>query len=82
MPVIIFALRYLYRQTFGPRDLGYWLAANRISDVTTSLLGLFMTQVCSGPWRLPAGKAYSLTLTVPRSPRIETRPGHPRLNLF
>lgn len=45
MPMTLFGLRYLYRESFGVRDLGYWLAANRISDVTTSLLGLFMTQV-------------------------------------
>jgi O-antigen/teichoic acid export membrane protein len=40
----MFALRYLYRESFGAVPLGYWIAANRISDMSTQLLGLFMIQ--------------------------------------
>lgn len=40
----LFALRWLYRDQFGPTELGYWLAANRISDMSTQFMGLFMLQ--------------------------------------
>lgn len=40
----LFALRWDYREHFGATELGYWLAANRISDMSTQLLGLFMLQ--------------------------------------
>lgn len=40
----LFALRWDYREQFGATQLGYWLAANRISDMSTQLLGLFMVQ--------------------------------------
>ena len=40
----LFALRWLYRAEFGATQLGYWLAANRISDMSTQFLGLFMLQ--------------------------------------
>jgi len=40
----LFALRWDYREHFGATQLGYWLAANRISDMSTQLLGLFMLQ--------------------------------------
>ena len=43
-PVTLFALRAVYRDAFGAEALGLWLAANRISDVTSQLLGLFMVQ--------------------------------------
>jgi O-antigen/teichoic acid export membrane protein len=43
-PLTLFMLRHFFRQAFGVEELGYWLAANRISDVTTQLLGLFMAQ--------------------------------------
>lgn len=43
--IILFGLRSLYRQHFGATELGYWIAANRISDLSTQLLGLFMIQV-------------------------------------
>ncbi len=43
--VLLFALRAHYRGAFGPTELGYWMAANRISDMSTQLLGLFMIQV-------------------------------------
>lgn len=48
MPSALFGLRYLYRQQFGVDALSYWLVANRVSDVSTQLLGLFMVQ-----WFLP-----------------------------
>lgn len=40
----LFALRFLYREQFGTTELGYWLAANRISDISTQFVGLFMLQ--------------------------------------
>jgi O-antigen/teichoic acid export membrane protein len=43
--LVLFGLRSLYRQHFGPTALGYWIAANRVSDLSTQLLGLFMIQV-------------------------------------
>jgi O-antigen/teichoic acid export membrane protein len=42
--LVLFALRWAYREDFGATQLGYWLAANRISDMSTQLLGLFMLQ--------------------------------------
>lgn len=44
-PAILFGVRYAYREAFGVEALGYWLVANRISDMTTQMLGLFMVQV-------------------------------------
>ncbi len=43
--LLAFGLRWLYREHFGAEPLGYWLAANRISDLSTQLLGLYMIQV-------------------------------------
>ena len=43
--VMLFGLRWVYREHFGATQLGYWLAANRVSDMSTQLLGLFMIQV-------------------------------------
>lgn len=43
--ITIFGLRWLYRDEFGVTQLGYWLAANRVSDMSTQLVGLFMIQV-------------------------------------
>jgi O-antigen/teichoic acid export membrane protein len=43
--LVLFALRWFYRDRFGGTELGYWLAANRISDMSTQLLGLFMLQL-------------------------------------
>jgi hypothetical protein len=43
--VMLFGLRWIYREHFGVTQLGYWLAANRVSDMSTQLLGLFMIQV-------------------------------------
>ena len=42
--IVGFGLRWLYRDHFGATQLGYWLAANRISDLSTQLIGLFMIQ--------------------------------------
>jgi len=42
--IILFGLRSFYRQHFGAVALGYWIAANRISDISTQLLGLFIIQ--------------------------------------
>ena len=47
-PTVLFALRHLYLQAFGVDALSDWLVANRISDVSTQLLGLFLVQ-----WYLP-----------------------------
>jgi len=44
MPLTLIGLRSVYRTAFGLDALGYWLAANRISDVNTQLLGLYMVQ--------------------------------------
>jgi O-antigen/teichoic acid export membrane protein len=44
MPLTLLALRSVYLDAFGLELLGYWLAANRISDVNTQLLGLYLTQ--------------------------------------
>jgi O-antigen/teichoic acid export membrane protein len=43
--ITAFGLRWLYREHFGVAQLGYWLAANRVSDMSTQLLGLFMIQM-------------------------------------
>lgn len=42
--LVLFGLRSLYRHHFGATALGYWIAANRISDLSTQLLGLFFIQ--------------------------------------
>ena len=42
--LVLFGLRSFYRQQFGATALGYWIAANRISDMSTQLLGLFIIQ--------------------------------------
>lgn len=47
-PTVLFAVRYVYREAAGVEALNEWLVANRISDVSTQLLGLFMAQ-----WYLP-----------------------------
>jgi O-antigen/teichoic acid export membrane protein len=43
--IVLFVLRLVYRDAFGATQLGYWLAANRISDMSTQLVGLFLVQV-------------------------------------
>lgn len=45
MPLALFLLRDDYRATFGAVALAGWLAANRLSDVTTQLLGVYMGQI-------------------------------------
>lgn len=57
-----FGLRYAYRDAFGLDVLAFWLVANRISDVNTQLLGLYMTQVF-----VPR---YAASLDAPRRYRI------------
>jgi O-antigen/teichoic acid export membrane protein len=42
--ILLFGLRAHYRAHFGTVPLGYWLVANRISDMSTQLLGLFLIQ--------------------------------------
>lgn len=42
--LVLFGLRWLYRDHFGTAQLSYWLAANRISDMSTQFLGLLMLQ--------------------------------------
>jgi O-antigen/teichoic acid export membrane protein len=44
-PLTLFALRWQYREDFGQVALAHWLSANRISDLSTQLIGLFMVQV-------------------------------------
>ena len=43
--LVAFGLRWITRDHFGVAQLGYWLAASRISDLSTQLVGLFMIQV-------------------------------------
>jgi len=43
--ILAFGLRWIYREHFGATQLGYWLAASRISDLSTQLVGLFLIQV-------------------------------------
>jgi O-antigen/teichoic acid export membrane protein len=43
--LVAFGLRWITREHFGVTQLGYWLAASRISDLSTQLVGLFMIQV-------------------------------------
>ncbi|WP_158915254.1 oligosaccharide flippase family protein [Caulobacter sp. S45] len=43
--IVAFGLRWIYREHFGVTQLGYWLAASRISDLSTQLVGLFLIQV-------------------------------------
>ena len=45
MPGTLFGLRQIYRESFGTDFLGYWLAASRVSDVTSQILGLYMAQI-------------------------------------
>lgn len=43
--LILFALRAVYRDSFGLETLAFWLAASRISDTTTQFLGLAILQL-------------------------------------
>ncbi len=45
LPLVLFGTRYVYRAEFGTVWLGYWLMANRVSDVTTQVVGLYLSQV-------------------------------------
>lgn len=44
-PLILFFLRSDYSHAFGLTALGLWLAANRISDISTQALGIYLQQV-------------------------------------
>lgn len=44
-PATLFGLRHAYRNEFGAELLGYWLAGNRVSDVTSQLLAIYLGQV-------------------------------------
>ncbi len=43
--IVAFGLRWIYREHFGVAQLSYWLAANRVSDMSTQLIGLYLIQV-------------------------------------
>lgn len=43
--ITFFVVRYVYREAFGIEALGYWLVANRISDTSVQLMGLFALQL-------------------------------------
>lgn len=43
--IVLFSLRFVYQEAFGLDSLGQWIAANRISDTTTQLLGLTIIQL-------------------------------------
>lgn len=62
-PSVLFALRHVYLEVFGIEALAEWLVANRISDVSTQLIGLFMVQ-----WYLPTisgpGRTWSRNRTT------------------
>jgi len=45
MPITLFVLRSFYRVSAGEKMLALWLAANRVSDVFTQLLGIYMAQI-------------------------------------
>lgn len=45
MPATLFGLRAVYRDSFGTDVLAFWLAANRVSDVISQILGLYMAQI-------------------------------------
>ena len=44
-PLVLFAIRSVYQDRFGLEMLGYWLAANRISDISTQMFGLYLSQI-------------------------------------
>lgn len=41
----LFGLRYVYQSIFDAEALGYWMVAQRVSDTSMQLLGLFMVQL-------------------------------------
>jgi hypothetical protein len=45
MPISLFFMRAIYRELFGVEALSSWLLANRISDVSTQLIGIYMAQL-------------------------------------
>lgn len=44
-PLILFSLRYIYREAFGVTPIAYWLLANRVSDINTQIVGLYLAQI-------------------------------------
>lgn len=61
-PTVLFGLRHVYLEAFGIEALAEWLVANRISDVSTQLIGLFMVQ-----WYLPTISAPGGTVSENRT---------------
>lgn len=61
-PTVLFGLRHFYLEAFGIDALAEWLMANRISDVSTQLIGLFMVQ-----WYLPTISTPGRTVPENRS---------------
>jgi O-antigen/teichoic acid export membrane protein len=61
-PAVLFAVRHFYREAFGIDALAEWLVANRISDVSTQLIGLFMVQ-----WYLPTISGTDRTVSQNRT---------------
>lgn len=62
--LLLFGLRSLYREDFSTVALGYWLVANRISDMSTQLLGLFMIQVFVPHFAMLESEAERRALTL------------------
>ena len=44
-PAAIFWIRAQYQDAFDLTALGFWLAANRISDISSQLIGLYLAQI-------------------------------------
>lgn len=67
----LFGMRYVYLSAFGIDALGYWLVAQRISDTSTQLLGLFTVQLFL-PTYIRAADGAEAHATVVRSWLIAT----------
>jgi O-antigen/teichoic acid export membrane protein len=53
--LVMFGLRYVYLTAFGIDALGYWMVAQRVSDTSTQLLGLFTVQLFLPAYTRAAG---------------------------
>ncbi|MGE5723442.1 MAG: hypothetical protein ACM3YM_13390 [Sphingomonadales bacterium] len=62
--ITLFGLRSEYRESFGTNALGYWIAANRISDMSTGLLGLFMIQFFVPQFEMTEGTSARRSLVL------------------
>ncbi|HEU4962024.1 MAG TPA: hypothetical protein VFT56_16670 [Sphingomonas sp.] len=62
--ILLFGLRSHYRSHFGTTALGYWLVANRISDMSTQLLGLFLIQFFVPHFAMLGGETERRALTA------------------